>query len=309
MHRIGGDGPPFGREGSSWTGSSGSVVAGPSPTGDGASCAPGARSSRPSGSPERGPGRGRRRPAVSGTATTSGRGAVAPGPGRRGEGPWRWSCGRRRPPASEARPDPEVAPPGILPARAKDRLLDRGVERRATGPAGPVSPSGQEFSVPLQQRVRVDQEASPPAPGEHTSGRGKQLTVGGGEAGSPPSPAEDLQLVAEHDGFELSWWRSTAFSRSSSSRPQRTSRRSRPHRNRYLMDQSIGQSDVGSAGLRMARVGVPDRVSLPHSVCEHTVGAPGGGAHHTCQPASSQRPRERRLSPLPLGFRSERRGF
>jgi hypothetical protein len=44
--------------------------------------------------------------------------------------------------------DPEVAPPGILPAHPKDQMLDRGIERRTTGPPGPATTlSPQEVSV------------------------------------------------------------------------------------------------------------------------------------------------------------------
>lgn len=47
--------------------------------------------------------------------------------------------GRRRDVDAELQelaPDPEVPPPGILSTEPNDQLLDRGIERRAAGPAG-----------------------------------------------------------------------------------------------------------------------------------------------------------------------------
>src|SRR6266508_450013 len=67
----------------------------------------------------------------------------------------------------ELTPDPEVAPPGILPAQAKDQMLDRGIERWTTGPPGPATTlSPQEVSVPPGKGVRPNQEAPPPVAGE-----------------------------------------------------------------------------------------------------------------------------------------------
>ena len=49
------------------------------------------------------------------------------------------SDGRRRDVGAELQelaPDPEVAPSGVLSTEPNDQLLDRGIERRAAGPAG-----------------------------------------------------------------------------------------------------------------------------------------------------------------------------
>jgi len=62
----------------------------------------------------------------------------------------------------------------------------------------------------------------------------------------------------------FSWWRSTAVSRSSSSTPQRWSRRSSRHRSRYLKDHSIGASLMTGRPADEQRGESADRVSLPH---------------------------------------------
>jgi hypothetical protein len=101
--------------------------------------------------------------------------------------------------------DPEVAPAGVLPTEPKDQMLDRGTQRRATGPprAAPA-PSLQEGSVPSRQRVRADQEAPPPVSGQDPGHRRQEGPIGRGEEESPASSTtEDLQLVAEHGILEI----------------------------------------------------------------------------------------------------------
>jgi hypothetical protein len=70
----------------------------------------------------------------------------------------------------------------------------------------------------------------------------------------------------------FSWHRSPTASRSRSSTPQRTSRRSKPRRSRYRMDQSIRMSLTVDrrAGERLGHS--TDRVSLPHRDPDGTPG-------------------------------------
>src|SRR6266540_2592721 len=105
----------------------------------------------------------------------------------------------RRPRAQCNSADPEVAPPGVLPTEAKDQMLDRGIERGTTGSARVAStPPAPEFSVPPRERVRADQEAPPPVPGEQPKSCCQKGPIGRGEARSRSSSTEDLQLVAKH---------------------------------------------------------------------------------------------------------------
>ena len=100
--------------------------------------------------------------------------------------------------------DPEVAPPGVLPTESKDQVLDRGIERRAAGPAGLTpAPAPRELSVPPDERVGAHQEALPPVAGEQPARRGEERAVGGGEPGPRPSSTKDLQLVAEHGRLQI----------------------------------------------------------------------------------------------------------
>src|SRR6266540_786608 len=125
--------------------------------------------------------------------------------------------------------DPEVAPPGVLPSQPKDQVLDRGIERRTTGrPRATPACSPQEVPVPSRQRLRADQEAIPPVSGQDPSRRCEERRS---------AVVKRTRLPPRWR--TLSWWRSTTVSRSSSSRPQRTSRRSNLNRIRYRMDHSI----------------------------------------------------------------------
>src|SRR5918996_6060952 len=113
------------------------------------------------------------------------------------------------PELQEFPPDPEVAPPRVLPPEAEDHALDRGIERRTTrSPRPATTPPPQEVSVPPGERIRADEEAPPPVPGEQPGSRCQQHPIGSSEVRSRPSPSrpsptEDPQLVAEDGGFDI----------------------------------------------------------------------------------------------------------
>ena len=134
-----------------------------------------------------------------GRADPAGRWAEASPSEHRGDG----RCRDIDPELQELAPDPEVAPSGILPSQTKDQLLDRGIDGRATRPAGPASPTDRELSVPPDERVSADQEALPPVRREESGRRGEERPISGGEPGSHPSSPEDLQLMAEHDRLQI----------------------------------------------------------------------------------------------------------
>ena len=105
--------------------------------------------------------------------------------------------------------------------------------RRRSDSAIRIGTCPAPFSI---RRARAISPTCPGQPGSSSAGLGtgpgprrQEGTIDRGEEESPPPPRRRI----------FSWWRSTALSRCSSSRPQRTNRRSRPQRNRYRMDQSI----------------------------------------------------------------------
>src|ERR687891_240489 len=108
------------------------------------------------------------------------------------------------PELQEFPPDPEVAPPRVLPPEAEDHALDRGIERRTTrSPRPATTPPPQEVSVSPGERIRVDEEAPPSVPGEQPGSRCQQHPIGSSEVRSRPSPTKDPQLVAEDGGFDI----------------------------------------------------------------------------------------------------------
>ena len=108
------------------------------------------------------------------------------------------------PELQEFPPDPEVAPPRVLPPEAKDHALDRGIERRTTrSPRPATTPPPQEVSVPPGERIRADEEAPPPVPGEQPGSCRQPRPIGSCELRSRPSPTKDPQLMAEDGGFDI----------------------------------------------------------------------------------------------------------
>ena len=57
--------------------------------------------------------------------------------------------------------------------------------------------------MPSRERVRADQEALPPVPGQNPSRRRKERAIRRGEEDSPATALEDLELVVEHDGLKI----------------------------------------------------------------------------------------------------------
>jgi hypothetical protein len=64
--------------------------------------------------------------------------------------------------------------------------------------------------VPSRERVRADQEALPPVPGQNPSRRRKERAIRRGEEDSPATALEDLELVVEHDGLKIQLIEATA---------------------------------------------------------------------------------------------------
>jgi hypothetical protein len=185
-----------------------------------------------------------------GRADATGRRAEAASAKHRGDGRGR----DVDPELQELASDPQVAPSRVLPAEAKDQVLDRWIERGATGGAGAApEPCPRELSVPPEEGVGPDQEAPPPVPGEQPGSRGQERSIGPGVARSRPSPTENLELVAEHRGLEITFIEAAAHEQTE-----------------QAAEEPVPQGQEHRPSLNSPRAGCewrgqsPDRVSLPH---------------------------------------------
>lgn len=128
----------------------------------------------------------------------------------------------------------------------------RGRPGRRHGPRGRLP---KRALGAIRRGCPADQEAPPPVPGEQPGRRGHNARSAVAKRGRVPPRARIF-----------SWRRSTTASRSRSSTPQQTSRRSRPQRSRYLRNRSIGQRLTSGRTAGERRGQSTDRVSLPHTL-------------------------------------------
>ncbi len=101
--------------------------------------------------------------------------------------------------------DPHVAPPGVLPAKAKDQIAQLGIDPRTSRPpAPPRSLLALELAAPALQRVGDNREAGPPLLREEPAYGSEEGSVGGAVAGPlPPPPGEDPQLMPQHGDLQF----------------------------------------------------------------------------------------------------------
>jgi hypothetical protein len=62
---------------------------------------------------------------------------------------------------------------------------------------------GDQPSMPAQQRLGLDEEARPAGSGQDAADRGEQGPVGGLKLGSWGLPAQDRELVAQHQDLQV----------------------------------------------------------------------------------------------------------
>jgi hypothetical protein len=100
--------------------------------------------------------------------------------------------------------DALVAPAWVLPGQADDQLLHPLVHRWSSGLVVRVGPgTGDQASVPAQQRLRRDEEAGPVGPGQDAADRGQQRPVSGLELGSWCLASEHGELVAQNEDLQI----------------------------------------------------------------------------------------------------------
>jgi hypothetical protein len=119
-------------------------------------------------------------------------------------------CRDLYPEAQQFSLDALVAPARVLPRQTDGQLLDVLVERGSPGSASWVGPGARdEAAVPAQQGLRLDEEAGPASPRQHTADRSQQGPI----AGSSRGGGVWRQSTA-------SWWRRTRISRSLAASPR-----------------------------------------------------------------------------------------
>src|SRR5439155_19929625 len=104
----------------------------------------------------------------------------------------------------ELSPDPLVAPPGVLPSQPQDQVSDLRIQGGPTGrTVGPGPLPGHELAVPPQQRLRPDQEGSPPIPGQDPASGCQEGPIGWSKDGPLHLPPEHGELVAQHHDLDV----------------------------------------------------------------------------------------------------------
>ena len=100
--------------------------------------------------------------------------------------------------------DSPVAPVRVLAREAEDQLSHRPVERRSARLAVRIRPvTGDELTVPAQQRLRLHREARPRLPGQHATQRRQQRTIRSVQLRFLGLPAQNRQLMPQNQDLEL----------------------------------------------------------------------------------------------------------
>jgi hypothetical protein len=99
--------------------------------------------------------------------------------------------------------DTLVAPARILPGQTHDQRLHVLIQRRSPWSARIRPRAGDQATMPAQQRLRLDKEAGPARSGQHAADRSQQGTVGGLEPGPWDLAAQDAELVAQDQEFQV----------------------------------------------------------------------------------------------------------
>jgi len=99
--------------------------------------------------------------------------------------------------------DPPVTPSRVLACQSNNQRLDAPIERRPPRPVriGPAPPD--QLAVPAKQRRRADRQARPRTLRQSPRKRGEDRSIDRTEPRSLRLPAQDRQLMPEHQDLEL----------------------------------------------------------------------------------------------------------
>jgi hypothetical protein len=100
--------------------------------------------------------------------------------------------------------DPFVSPLRVLVGETKDQLAQRALERWSPGRPVRVCPAARDkLAVPAKQCLRLDRKDGPGWPGQRTAQRRQKNTISPRQLRSGGLPAQDRQLVPEHEDLQL----------------------------------------------------------------------------------------------------------
>jgi len=100
--------------------------------------------------------------------------------------------------------DAAVAQPRVLRGQTEDELGGLGIDRWPTGPAMGIGPSsGNEPTVPGEQRLGRHREAGPARAGEEATQRRQERTIGGLVGKTSDLASEHSDLVTQRQQFDL----------------------------------------------------------------------------------------------------------
>src|SRR5439155_2442273 len=100
--------------------------------------------------------------------------------------------------------DPLIAPPRILTRKPQHQLTNLLRDRRPARPPPRVRPPfPHKLAMPTKQRVRANEERRPARPAQQPASRGQEHPVGLLQPRPCDLPAQNRQLVTEHDDLKL----------------------------------------------------------------------------------------------------------
>jgi hypothetical protein len=120
---------------------------------------------------------------------------------RRGAGSIRWRCSVVRIAVAETRVPSRSSSPWMRWSPQRGFSLAR---RTISAWSARIRPrAGDQATVPAQQRLRLDKQAGPARSGQHAADCSQQGTVGGLEPWAWGLAAQDAELVAQHQEFQV----------------------------------------------------------------------------------------------------------
>jgi hypothetical protein len=170
---------------------------------------------------------------------------------------------------------PLVSPPRVLACEPQHQLANVAADLWVPWTPRWMCPvSGEEAAVPCQQCSRGHEESAPTGSGEQPARRGQESPVRRSQRGARHLPAQNGQLVAEHNNLELlEVLRAKAKQHERHHSPKHHVQERHRHQAPPIADRA---SDPTRPTSQNARAKVHERVLAPHRLlrCHGPGGAP-----------------------------------